>query len=254
MVNRLDQRTAVVFGSTGNVGPAIAERLAEEGAKVIVHYHSNQDKAAGIVKKIAEKGGEAMALQADANNEDAVRSLLVKTVASFGSVDIIVNVIHKDTGWGPVPVYEMSWEKDWLTHLEAMKTNFIICKCALPIMRKQRFGRIVYISGGLSYRFYKGCSAFSATKAGMNAFCKTLALEEGENNITVNIVAPGKVEPEIPKECERFDEDNCCKCPLGRYACPKDVADAVLFFASSDASCITGQTVFVSGGEIMPMP
>ena len=254
MAKRLDNKVAIVFGSTGNVGPTIATRLAEEGARVVVHYNSNKEKADKIVSEIQDNGGKAIALQADANNEEAISSLLKNTVTAFGSIDIAVNVIHKDKGWSPVPVNEMTWDDDWSTHIEAMKTNFIISKNILPYMRKQCFGRIVYISGGLAYRFYKGCSAFSASKAGMNAFCKTLALEEGENNITVNIVAPGKVEPKIPLTCERFDEDNSRKCPLGKFACPEDVANAVLFFASDESSCITGQTMYVSGGEIMPMP
>lgn len=122
-------------------------------------------------------------------------------------------------------------------------------------MRKQGYGRIVFISGGLSRRFFRGCSAYTAIKSGINGFCKTLALEEGEHGITVNIVAPGKVVATHETHGEARDEIgdiSAHSIPLMRFATPHDVAGAVLYFVSSGASGITGQTLFVAGGEIMP--
>ena len=147
----------------------------------------------------------------------------------------------------------MEWE-DWQCHLEAMKVHFNICKALCPVMKRQQYGRIIYISGGLAYRFYKGCAAYSAAKAGLNAFSKTLAAEVGKDHITVNIVAPGKVVQTDTAGTDRFQEDQVSKCPLGRFTTPADIAGAIEYFASPAAENVTGQTIYVSGGEIMPMP
>lgn len=258
MAGRLNGRTSIIFGATSKVGPAICLRLAGEGSKVVVHYHSNRDKAEQVVEDIKKFGGSAIALQANGIKETEIRELMEKTVSQFGSVDFIVNLTHKYAAVSDVMVADMTWD-DWSLHLEAMQTHFFICKHAIHFMRQQHFGRIVFISGGLAYRFFKGCSVYSTVKAGLNAFCKTLALEEGENNITVNIISPGKIvnqkktEEDIAQN-RMYVEDSKCNCPLGRYASPEDVANAVLFFVSPDANGITGQTLYVSGGEIMPMP
>lgn len=126
-------------------------------------------------------------------------------------------------------------------------------------MRRQQYGRIVYVSAGLSKRLFAGCSAYSTIKAGLNAFSKTLAVEEGKHGITVNIVAPGKVVPldgraatDNPEDWEDMNRQCLDNSPLGCPATSADVAQAVLFFASPQASGITGQTLFVAGGEIMP--
>ena len=132
-----------------------------------------------------------------------------------------------------------------------MKAHFNICKAVLPYMRKRNEGRIVYISGGLIYRFMKGCAAYSAVKAGMSAFNKSLALEEAAKNITVNIVAPGKIVTDTASE--KWDEVDALP-PLGRFASGADVANAAISCLLPENAFITGQTVYLAGGEIMPMP
>lgn len=258
MTDLLKGQVAVIFGGTGHVGSAVCELLAAEGAKVIVHYHSRSGNDIRIVAKITNQQGEALALQADVTNEESVKALIDTTLATFGRLDIVVNTVHKD--FNPLFVKDMKWA-DWDIHLDALKAHFNICKAVLPQMQKQHYGRIVFISGGLSYRLFKGCSAFTTIKAGLNGFCKTLAMEEGENGITVNIVAPGRITEEgttssmsDAEAWESIEEDQASKTPLGRSATSRDVADAVLYFSSPLASYITGQTVFVTGGELMPMP
>ncbi len=110
----------------------------------------------------------------------------------LGRVDGVVNLIHRDKEFEPCRAADMSW-KNWEPHVEAMQAHFHVCKAVIPYMRKQQYGRIVYLSGGLSCRFFEGCAPFSAVKAGMNAFSKTVALEEGKYNITVNTVAPERL-------------------------------------------------------------
>jgi 3-oxoacyl-[acyl-carrier protein] reductase len=156
----------------------------------------------------------------------------------------------------PKNVADMQWE-DWAVHLAALKCHFLLCRMVLPYLREQHYKRIVFISRGLSRRYFRGCSAYTTVKAGLNGFCKTLALEEGMHGITVNIVAPGRVIPTEKKSppdqsWEEMDRHWISNAPLWRDATAEDVAAAVLYFVSPQAGCITGQTLFVAGGEIMP--
>ncbi len=252
----LENQVAIVFGGTGLIGPAIIEKLSAKGAKVIIHYNHRVEVANSIMAKIKNSGGIAEVHQADVTNEKAVQVLLRETVSRFGEINIIVNAVHGNSD--AKLVTDMNWT-DWNVHLEALRGHFYICKNVLPYMERQNYGRIVFISGGLSYRFFKGHSAYSTIKAGLNAFCKTMALEEGEHNITVNIVAPGKVIPKSesksnykPNVLEDYEREQMSRSPLKRFATAGDVANAVLYFVSPEASCITGQTLFVTGGEIIP--
>ena len=249
----IENQVAVVFGSTGNVGSVIAEVLSKQGAKVVVHYNHSEKLARNIVTKIESAGGVAVAIQADVTDKETVELLMKKVVNSFGAINIVVNTVHRDAD--NKLVYEMKWA-DWDVHLEALKGHFYICNSVLPYMRKQNYGRIVYISGGLSNRFFRGCSAYTTIKAGLNGFCKTLALEEGEHNITVNIVAPGKVISKSGKSddintLKEMEREQISRSALKRFATADDVANAVLYFVSPGSSCITGQTIFVTGGEII---
>lgn len=247
-----EQQVTIVFGATGSVGSGVCRALARAGHILVVHYFYNRAKAEKLVEEITAGGGKAIALQADVRDPDQTRALVDRAEAAFGAVHAAVNFIHRDD-YQPTQVADMKWE-DWGIHLDALKSHFNICKAVLPVMQRQQYGRIIYISGGLAYRFYKGCAAYSAVKAGMNAFSKTLAAEVGRDHITVNIVAPGKVVQTDGGADDRFQEDNVSNCPLGVFTTPQDIAGAISFFTSPAAEHITGQTIYVSGGEIMPMP
>lgn len=254
MYSLAKNQIAVVFGGTGIIGSVIAEALSRQGAAVIVHYNSNKQYAENIVSKIENSRKTAIAIKADITNKRSVELLMKEVINSFGKIDIVVNTVHEDTD--NKLIYDMRWS-DLNTHLKAIKGHFNICNSVLPYMRKQKYGRIVYISGGLANRFFVGCSAYSTVKAGLNAFCKTLALEEGKYNITVNIVAPGKVLKRrdkfdcIKNNLKDMEIEQINKSALKRFANTDDVANAVVYFISPGASCITGQTLFVTGGEII---
>lgn len=247
-----NQQITIVFGATGSVGSGVCRSLAKAGHTVIVHYFSNAAKANRLVEEIQAAGGCACAEQADVRELEQVESLVKRVDAKFGAVHAGVNFIHRDD-YRVAEVADLTW-KDWDHHLDAMKSNFNICKALLPVMKRQQYGRIIYISGGLAYRFFNGCAAYSAVKAGLNAFSKSLATEVGKDHITVNVVSPGKVAQTDSSLGDRFQEDNVSKCPLGRYTTPTDLAGVINFFTSPAADNITGQTIYVSGGEIMPMP
>jgi 3-oxoacyl-[acyl-carrier protein] reductase len=252
----LQNQVAVVCGASGRVGSTIARRLAASGAAVAIQYRSHAEKADRLAQEIIQAGGKAHTFQADVTDEASVVNLFQQVTRWLGGVHILVNAVHGQ--FDPKNVAEMSWE-DWAVHLDALKGHFLLCKAVLPYLREKHYGRIVFISGGLSRRYFKGCSAYTTVKAGLNGFCKTLALEEGTNGITVNIVAPGKVvlggnEPSTdhPEAWENLNRQSMSNAPLGRDATAEDVASAVLYFVSPQAVCITGQTLFVTGGEIMP--
>lgn len=242
------------------MGSAIVKKLAIHGAKVIIHYNHREKLANSIMVEIKNTGGTAEILQADVTNEKAVQRLLRETIKRFGAINIVVNTVHGKEN--AKLVTDMNWT-DWDVHLEALKGHFYICKNVLPYMKKQNYGRIVYISGGCVCRFFKGFSAYSTIKAGLSAFCKTMALEEGKNNITVNMIAPGKVIPEArfsasnypPNILKDNEKEQLSRSALKRFATAGDVANAVLYFVSpEEASCITGQTLFVTGGEVISVP
>ena len=257
MATTLKGQIALVCGATGRVGSTIALTLARSGVGVGLQYCNSKDKADHLAAKIEAAGGTAVTINADLVKENSVTKMVQEIKTKFGNIHILVNAVHGQ--FDPKPVAEMVW-RDWDVHIDGLKGHFLLCKAVLPVMREQHYGRIVYISAGLSRRYFKGCSAYTAVKAGLNGFCKTLALEEGENGITVNIVAPGKVVPldddrqsvDNPEAWEEMNRQSSAKTPLGREATSVDVAEAVLYFVSPQAGGITGQSLFVAGGEIMP--
>lgn len=259
MTDILKNQAVIVFGATGRVGADVCRILADNGASVVVHYHSNRKAAEEIVAQIEAKGGAACAIQADVTDEKSIQACYAQAAQRFGRIDGVINHVHKGQEFAPVPIADMEWS-DWDDHLESIKAHFYICKYAIPYMRRQNYGRIIFVSGGLSFRFFAGCSPFSTAKAGLNAFSKTLALEEGCHNITVNVIAPGKVVrpgdtlTDVSGEWEEMERRQLAGIPLGRFCTPDDVANAALLLLMPSSNYITGQTVFLAGGEIMPMP
>lgn len=249
----LTGRTAVIFGGVGNLGTYIVRKLYEHGANVVVSYYKGEDeKAREFLKSLDPSGNRSFALYCDIADEDSVKAFVENSKEHFGTLEIAVNLVH-NPDWVPTNVADVDWSY-WRDNLIAQKGHFLICKHILRPMRKQHYGRIIYISGGLAVRHMGGSAAFSSIKAGLTVFSKTLAIEEGPNNITVNIVAPGRITPLESDGTFSWDESSVellKKTPLGRFATQDDVANAVLYFASPIAEGITGQTLYVACGEIM---
>jgi 3-oxoacyl-[acyl-carrier protein] reductase len=247
----LEGRSAIVFGGSGRVGTTIARTLFASGARVGIHYFSNQSKAEALAHSLDPAGKRALSLQADCTDEKSLQALVQKVKETFGSVDIVVNTVHAP--FQPVLVADAG-SKDWQVHQEALLSHFLICKSVIPSMREQQYGRIIFISAGLAVRYSAGMSLFSTVKKGLNGFCQSLAREEGSHNILVNVVAPGAVEDcnsETAEEWEKLGKLLLANSALGRFATSQEVANAALFFASPLADGITGQVLFVCGGEIM---
>jgi 3-oxoacyl-[acyl-carrier protein] reductase len=240
------EQVALVTGGSRGIGRAAAARFAQAGAKVAITYRSRKPEAEALVEEISKSGGEAMALQADFA-ESAAPGLAVEAVVKrWGRLDILVNNagLTRDT-----LVMRMS-EADWdIVQQTNLRAAFLCSKAALKPMLKQRYGRIVNVSSLAGVAGNAGQANYSASKAGLIGFTKSLAKEVGSRNITVNAVAPGFIATELtsglPAELlERARQ----AAAIQRIGTPDDVAPAIVFLASPDASYITGQVLGIDGG------
>ncbi len=247
----LTGKVAVVTGSSRGIGRAIAFKLASLGAKVVVNYHSSEESAREVVDQIEAEGGEAIAFQADVKQAEEAKKLIEAALAAFGRLDILVNNvgITRDT------LLMRMKEEDWDIVLETnLKGTFNCTKVAQRPMIRQRYGRIINITSVSGIAGQVGQANYSASKAGIIGFTKAVARELGVRNITVNAVAPGYVPTDqtadLPQELIDYILDLT---PLKRPATAEEIANAVAFLASEEASYVSGQVLAVDGGMMAMM-
>jgi 3-oxoacyl-[acyl-carrier protein] reductase len=250
-VGKLDGRVAVVTGAGRGIGAAEAIRMAQEGAGVAVldlSAEAGQDTVAAIKKA----GGEAVAIACDVSSAKQVGAAFEEVANRFGRIDILVNNagLLRDN-----LLFKMS-EDDWDKVLDVhLKGSFLCSQAVQQYMVEQEYGRIIMTSSIVALG-NKGQVNYSAAKAGLQAMARTLALELGRFNVTVNAVAPGWIETEMTKEAaervgitmEDMKERFAKNIPLRRFGKPEDVANVVAFLASDEASYISGETIYVAGG------
>jgi len=242
----LTDKVAVITGSSRGIGRAIALSLAAQGAKVVVNYVSNAEAAQEVVGRIIETGGEAIAVQANVSDPNQAKALIDTALDTYGQIDILVNNagITRDR-----LLLRMS-EADWDAVLDTnLKGAFNCMKAAAKPMMRQRCGRIISISSVSGLVGNAGQSNYSAAKAGLLGLSKAVARELATRNITVNVVAPGFIETDLtaglPDELKAAGVERTL---LGRMGTTEDIAAAVVFLASDEASFITGQVLTVDGG------
>ena len=240
----LSGKVAIVTGASNGIGRAIAERLADNGAIVVVNYSKSAEKAQQVVAVIQAKGGKALAVQADMGQVADARRLVVDTVKQFNRLDILVNNAGK---FMPKPLEETT-EEDFngVIALNAKGPYFAMQEAARAL---KDGGRIVNISTGGTHLHFPGATAYLGSKAALEQYTKGLAQELAPKGITVNTVSPGFTETGMMTEDYR--QIGIQLSPMKRLGVPKDIADVVAFIVSEEARWITGQTIQAGGGIVM---
>jgi 3-oxoacyl-[acyl-carrier protein] reductase len=244
----LTGHVALITGASQGIGRACALALADSGAQIALAAR-NEEKLANVVKEIEGKGGQAVAFAMDVSNEESVKAAVKSALERFGKIDILVNNagITKDT------LLMRMKRADWDSVLQTNLGGAFFCtQAVIGSMLKQRWGRIINVSSVFGQMGQVGQANYSASKAGLIGFTMAMAREVASRNITVNAVAPGYIETAMT---EGLSEDLKSKVnemiPLGRAGTDMEVAYAVRFLASDEASYITGNVLKVNGGMLM---
>lgn len=247
----LTDRVAIVTGGSRGIGNAVVELLASCGAHVVVNFIRDKDAAAATVNLAQSLGVRAMAIQADVARLNDAERLVQETVEHFGRVDFLIC----NAGiWEGAPVESLS-EELWDKTLDInLKGTWSVCRAVVPLMKQQRFGRIVIVSSTAGQRGEVNFSNYAASKGGQIAFTKSLAPEVGSFGINVNSVAPGWVETEMTADvfADAAQRELIGKgIPLGRAATPEEIAGPIVFLCSEWANYITGEVLNVNGGSVL---
>lgn len=250
-MSTLKGKVAVVTGASKGIGASIAEHLAAEGASVVVNYASSKSGADAVVKQITEKGGKAIAVQADVSKAEDIRRLFKETKAAYGKVDILVN----NAG-----VYEFKpLEEITPEHFHKL-FDINVLGLLLTTQEAAKWigdagGSVINISSIVGPMPVATAAVYSATKAAVDAVTVALSMELGPRKIRVNSLNPGMVETEGLHAAgiaeSEFRKSTEAQTPLGRIGQPEDIARAAVFFASDDAGWVTGQTLMLAGGQRM---
>ena len=244
----LKGKVALVTGASRGIGRHIALQLAQRGADVAINYRSRQSEGEEVAKEIEATGARALSFKADLSKMPEARSLVRQVQEQWGRIDILVNNagITKDKSMKKLT------DDDWNDVLDTnLGSVYATCSEVLKIMMDQKYGRIINITSFVGQAGNFGQANYAASKGGIIAFTKTLALEMAKYNITVNAIAPGFTETEMLAQVpENIREQIIARVPMGRFGKPEEIARAVVFLAA-EGDYITGQQINVNGGVYM---
>lgn len=253
-MSKLQNKTAIVTGGGGGIGGATCRRFAAEGAQVAV-FDMNLEAAQKVAADIVAAGGKATAFKCDITDRGQVDAAVAAVEAQLGPVDVLVN----NAGWDVFKPFVKTVPAEWERLIAINLTGALhMLHAVLPGMAERKQGRIVNIASDAARGGSSGEAVYSACKGGLVALSKTLAREHARHNITVNVVCPGPTDTALlagvaegARDPAKLIEAFRSAIPLGRLGQPDDLASAVAFFGSDDASFITGQVISVSGGLTM---
>ena len=245
----LSNRVALITGGASGIGRSITLELAKRGASVVLNYNRSAEAAQLLVQEIEASGGKAFAVQADISKYQDAERLVAETISHFGSINIVVNNAGITDDALILRMGEDQFDRVINTNLKGV---WNICKHAAKPLMKSGYGRIINISSVSGVMGNAGQSNYSAAKAGVIGLTKSLAREFASRSVTVNAIAPGFIETEMTKKLSPEISDQWkAQIPLKRFGDAKEVAYAVAFLASEEASYITGHTLEVDGGIVM---
>lgn len=248
-MGRLENRIAIVTGAGQGIGRAIALGMAREGAGLVI-ADLDEANAGAVSREIERGGGKASALYTDISNEGSVRGMIDHTLNEHGHVDILVN----NAGIFPTSSVEEMAEEEWDRVIGTNLIGTFLCsRAVVSHLLTQRSGRIISLTSGRAFQGARHGAHYAASKAGIIAFSKSLALELAPYGITVNVICPGITDTAQPRghQTEEQIYAQGQRIPLGRIGQPEDLAGPAIFLASDAAGFITGQTILVNGGGIM---
>jgi 3-oxoacyl-[acyl-carrier protein] reductase len=241
-------KVALVTGGARGIGRATAVRLGSGGAKVAINYKGNAEAAAEAKRLVEEAGGAAALIQGDVSLEADVDRVVKEALAFGGRLDILVNNAGITRDDLLIRMTPEAWDAVMDLNLRGA---FLVTRAAMRPMMKQRYGRVINVSSVAGVAGNAGQANYAAAKAGLIGFTKTVAREMASRNITCNAVAPGFVPTDLTNELlEKMKDTILPQIPLGRFGTVEDVASAIAFLASDDASYITGQVLVIDGGMV----
>ena len=245
----LKGKVAVVTGASRGIGRAVAERLAAQGAAVMINYQQNAELAQEVCMKIREKGGSAGCVRCDVTDEEQCNAFLSSVVEKYGRIDILVNNAGVTRDGLLMRMSEEDFDRVIDTNL---KGTFHTMRFVSRQMLKQRCGRIINMASVVGVSGNAGQTNYAASKAGVIGLTKAAAKELASRGITVNAIAPGFIKTDMTNVLsDKVKEENIARIPLGVFGEPQQVAAAAAFLASEDAGYITGQVLHVDGGMVM---
>jgi 3-oxoacyl-[acyl-carrier protein] reductase len=247
----LTDRIALVTGGSRGIGKAVVNLLASCGAHIVVNYLTDEAAATATVNLAQAHGVQALAVQADVGRLDQAERLVQQTVEQFGRIDFLICNAGIWKGAAVESISEELWDKTLNINL---KGTWSVCRAAVPLMKKQKFGRIVIVSSTAGQRGEANVSNYAASKGGQISFTKSLAPELAPFGINVNCVAPGWVETEMTADA--FADPTGYQAiaktiPIGRPATPEEIAGPIVFLCSELANHITGEVLNVNGGSVL---
>jgi 3-oxoacyl-[acyl-carrier protein] reductase len=245
----INERVALVTGASRGIGRAIAERLARDGALVLINYLQRQEAAEATVATIVANGGRAELCRFDVADKNAIPTAVQSIVDQHGRIDILVNNAGLALDSLLLRLKEEEWERVMNVNLKGV---FLCTKAVTRFMVRQRWGRVINLTSVVGQTGNPGQAAYSAAKAGVIGFTKTMAKELASRSITVNAVAPGFIDTDMTGSLpDQVKTGYLSLIPAGRWGTTAEVAEAVAFLANPLAGYITGQVINVNGGMYM---